>query len=82
MQYLADNFRGTFSWKKYIAQGFHDHKFGPNKLDFICQLPAIGLVTQAVLYILLFLLIALIRPIQYYQKFKESRHEKQTKSCS
>ena len=49
------NLQGTFSWNKYIERGNHDHKFGPNKFDFIAQIPLIGIGFCAIIFSLIFI---------------------------
>lgn len=58
---LKDNLKGHFSWKKYCQPGNHDHKFGPTKFEYICQMPIIGLVPYVLATILIVLLSCILR---------------------
>lgn len=64
---LKTNLKGTFSWKNYVDRGNHDHKFGPNKFDFLAQTPVTGIVFFVIVYSLI-LLIGL--PIRLLMKVK------------
>ncbi|AHE63472.1 hypothetical protein ZZ1p0007 [Acinetobacter phage ZZ1] len=70
---VKTNLKGTFSWNRYVNEGHHDHKFGPNKTDFIGQMPVIGLLFSSLVYLLIYLLIGLMTPYRLYQSYKEKK---------
>lgn len=44
------NLKGKFSWSEYSKPGNHDAKFGPTKIEYVCQIPVVGLVPQGILF--------------------------------
>lgn len=47
---IATNLNGKFSWREYSKPGNHDRKFGPSKVEYVCQMPVVGLVPMGVLF--------------------------------
>lgn len=53
INYLVDNLNGTFSWEKYSTSDKVDPKFGANQVDYLGQMPIIGILFwMIILYII------------------------------
>lgn len=70
------NLSGRFFWNNYVKYSPHDHKFGPNLIDYLAQIPVVGLAFVCVMYIFLTLVFAAIRPFQIYHESKDKKHKK------
>lgn len=57
------NLNGKLSWKKYVEHGNHDHKFGPNVLDYIVQVPIVGILAYFFMFALIYSLIEVVRVV-------------------
>lgn len=58
---IALNLKGKFRWSEYCKPGNHDRKFGPTKIEYLCQIPVIGIVPVAVTFTGIYLAIGAIR---------------------
>lgn len=77
---VKTTFDGYFSYKKYVKYAHHDHKFGANKFDYLCQVPILNVAVVALFWVLVIVIgYGIIRPIQFIMEY---RHEKQKKSNS
>ncbi|AWY10421.1 hypothetical protein ABNavy1_005 [Acinetobacter phage AB-Navy1] len=70
---IKTNLNGTFKWSTYVEEGDHDHKFGPNKTDFICQMPVVGLIALLVVHLLIYSLIAILYPYRLFRSYTEKK---------
>ena len=52
-QGVKDNLRGNFTWSGYVKNNKPDSKFGHTKFEYLTQVPLIGLVFTALVYIVL-----------------------------
>lgn len=76
LKFIKMNLSGKFLWNNYVKYSHHDHKFGPNLIDYLAQIPVVGLAFVCVVYIFLTLVFAAIRPFQIYHESKDKKHKK------
>lgn len=65
---LSNNLNGYFNYQKYVENGYHDHKFGANKFDYLAQIPVFGLLYTAIFFSLLYIVIT---PIHVFIKLEK-----------
>lgn len=76
LKFIKMNLSGKFLWNSYVKHSAHDHKFGPNFVDYVAQIPVVGLAFVVVIYIFLYLVIAAVRPFQIYHDRKDQKFKK------
>ena len=70
---IKDNLKGNFTWGGYVKNTKPDSKFGHTKLEYLTQIPFIGLVFTGVVYAIL---IVVTYPAILFQQIKEKLNAK------
>ena len=69
---IKDNLKGNFTWGGYVKNTKPDSKFGHTKLEYLTQIPFIGLVFTGVVYSIL---IVVTYPAILFQQIKEKLNQ-------
>lgn len=73
LDWCYDNLKGSFTWGGYVKNTKPDSKFGHTKLEYLTQIPFIGLVFTGVVYAIL---IVVTYPSILFQQVKEKLNAK------
>lgn len=64
---------GYYSYKKYVLNGVHDRKFGPNLFEYFCQFPYYTGIVFSLIYIICFVIYFLYINMYAIVEYKVSK---------